>query len=48
MSDDRQAARNLGISPRTVQKHLEHVYGKLGVSGRTRLIAAVQGVPKHS
>jgi DNA-binding CsgD family transcriptional regulator len=24
----------LGISPRTVAKHLEHVYAKLGVSNR--------------
>ncbi len=24
----------LGISPRTVQKHLEHVYGRLGVENR--------------
>jgi DNA-binding CsgD family transcriptional regulator len=29
------AAARLGISPRTVQKHLEHVYDRLGVRSRT-------------
>lgn len=33
------ASRRLGISPRTVQKHLEHTYRKLSVSDR---LAAVQ------
>lgn len=28
-------ARQLGISPKTVSNHVEHVYGKLGVSNRT-------------
>jgi DNA-binding CsgD family transcriptional regulator len=37
---DKQAARALGVSPRTVGKHLEHIYAKLGVAGRTE--AAVQ------
>jgi DNA-binding CsgD family transcriptional regulator len=32
-------ARRLGISPRTVAKHLEHVYGKLGVSSRAAAVA---------
>jgi DNA-binding CsgD family transcriptional regulator len=32
----------LAISPRTVQKHLERIYQKLGVEGRTA--AAVKGV----
>ncbi len=31
---------SLGISPRTVKKHLEHVYRKLNV--KTRLTAAVR------
>ncbi|HET9015095.1 MAG TPA: helix-turn-helix transcriptional regulator [Thermomicrobiaceae bacterium] len=34
----------LGISARTVQKHLEHIYDKLGVTGRTEAaVRAVQG-----
>jgi DNA-binding CsgD family transcriptional regulator len=35
-----EIAESLRISPRTVKKHLEHVFNKLGV--RTRLAAAVQ------
>ncbi|MEO8506636.1 MAG: LuxR C-terminal-related transcriptional regulator [Betaproteobacteria bacterium] len=35
---DAQAAAILGISVRTVQKHLEHVYVKLGVEGRTAAV----------
>ncbi len=31
---------SLRISPRTVKKHLEHIFGKLGV--KTRLAAAVR------
>jgi len=31
----------LGVSPRTVQKHLEHIFRKLGV--KTRTAAAVLG-----
>jgi len=38
---DRQIAAILGVSPRTVQKHLEHVYVKLGVENRTA--AALRG-----
>ncbi len=36
---DREIARCLEISPRTVHKHLENVYRKLGVTGRATLIA---------
>ncbi len=35
-----QIADRLSLSPRTVQKHLEHVYDKLGV--RTRTAAAMK------
>jgi DNA-binding CsgD family transcriptional regulator len=33
-------ARRLSVSPRTVNKHLEHVYRKLGVSDRLRAVSA--------
>jgi DNA-binding CsgD family transcriptional regulator len=38
---DKQAARALGVSPRTVGKHLEHIYAKLGVGGRTEAAALI-------
>lgn len=38
---DAVIGRRLGCSPRTVDKHLEHIYRKLGVSCRTAAIAAV-------
>jgi DNA-binding CsgD family transcriptional regulator len=36
-------ARDLGISERTVQKHLEHVYGKLGCQDRVSAVLRVWG-----
>jgi DNA-binding CsgD family transcriptional regulator len=46
---DAELARHLAITVRTVGKHLEHIYRKLGVPGRTaaaaRLNAAVDGAP---
>ena len=35
-------AHRLGISVRTVQKHLEHVYRKLGVSSRAAAVFRVR------
>lgn len=35
---DRDVAAILGISPRTVHKHLQHVYDKLGVETRTAAV----------
>lgn len=35
---DQQIATQLGISPRTVGKHLEHIYAKLGERGRLRTV----------
>lgn len=32
---NKELARNLRISPRTAQKHLQNIYAKLGVKGRT-------------
>jgi DNA-binding CsgD family transcriptional regulator len=44
---DAEVARDLAITVRTVGKHLEHIYRKLGVPGRTaaaaRLSAAIVG-----
>ena len=39
---DRQVAAILGISPRTVQKHLQNVYPKLGVESRTAAALAAR------
>ncbi|HZY77309.1 MAG TPA: LuxR C-terminal-related transcriptional regulator [Jatrophihabitantaceae bacterium] len=36
-------ARGLGMSPRTVAKHLEHAYRKLGVSSRAAAVSRVVG-----
>ena len=33
-----QIGRRLGISEGTVRTHLEHIYGKLGVSSRTAAV----------
>jgi DNA-binding CsgD family transcriptional regulator len=41
---DRQIASALGLSPRTIQKHLEHVYRKLGVTTRTAAVMRVVGL----
>lgn len=42
---NRDIADILGMSPRTVDKHLEHVYGKIGVESRAGAVAlAVQGL----
>jgi DNA-binding CsgD family transcriptional regulator len=38
---DREIARSLAISQRTVHKHLERIYRKLGIGNRTSLIAAI-------
>lgn len=40
---DRSIARQLSISVRTVEKHLEHAYRKLGVTGRREAVARVSG-----
>ena len=39
----RDIASALWVQPSTVRKHLENIYGKLGVHGRTEAIAAVWG-----
>ncbi len=37
---NRDIAEILGMSPRTVNKHLEHIYEKLGVENRTAAVTA--------
>jgi DNA-binding CsgD family transcriptional regulator len=37
-------AKRLGVRPRTVDKHLEHAYAKLGVTSRTAAIACLRGI----
>ena len=39
---DRQIARSLGISPRTVHAHLQNIYRVLGVSSRTEALARLR------
>jgi DNA-binding CsgD family transcriptional regulator len=41
---DKQVAAALGASVRTVQKHLEHAYAKLGVSNRTAAAMRLKGM----
>jgi DNA-binding CsgD family transcriptional regulator len=40
---NKQIARDLGISPHTVVRHLEHVYAKLGVHNRTEAAGIALG-----
>jgi DNA-binding CsgD family transcriptional regulator len=42
-----EIGRRLWISTTTVRKHLEHVYGKLGVSSRTAALAKLRVVPQE-
>lgn len=38
-SSSAEVAESLGLSPRTVEKHLEHIYTKLRVTSRTEAVA---------
>jgi DNA-binding NarL/FixJ family response regulator len=46
---NRQMARQLGLSPKTVSNHVEHTYAKLGVSSRAAatLYATQHGLLDH-
>ncbi|MDP2255689.1 MAG: helix-turn-helix transcriptional regulator [Polaromonas sp.] len=45
---DAEIAALLSISPRTVQKHLEHIYVKLGVETRTAAVMRALAICNHS
>ena len=45
---DTEIAALLSISPRTVQKHLEHVYVKLGVETRTAAVMRALAIGDHA
>ena len=45
---DAEIAALLSISPRTVQKHLEHIYVKLGVETRTAAVMRVLAISERS
>jgi DNA-binding CsgD family transcriptional regulator len=42
----REIAGQLYLSPRTVENHLQRVYAKLGVNGRTELVPALRSLPQ--
>jgi DNA-binding NarL/FixJ family response regulator len=44
---NRDVAEILGMSPRTVNKHLEHIYEKLGVETRTAAVAQFARLARH-
>ncbi len=41
---NRQIAERLVISKRTVDAHIEHIYGKLGVSSRVQLASWLRSI----
>lgn len=45
---NRDIAQILGLSPRTVDKHLEQIYAKLGVENRTAAAAVATGARRHT
>lgn len=38
-----ELGQQLGVSPRTIQKHLQRIYAKLGVKRRTAAVAHLMG-----
>src|ERR1700720_2317168 len=45
---NRDIAQILGLSPRTVDKHLEQIYAKLGVENRTAAAAIAANASRHN
>jgi DNA-binding CsgD family transcriptional regulator len=45
---NRDIAQILGLSPRTVDKHLEQIYAKLGVENRTAAAAIATGTGRRN
>jgi DNA-binding CsgD family transcriptional regulator len=45
---NRDIAQILGVSPRTVDKHLEQIYSKLGVENRTAAAAVANANQKSA
>jgi DNA-binding NarL/FixJ family response regulator len=43
-----EIAVELGIQPRTVKKHLEHIFDKLGVDNRTAAVARLHRIRSRS
>lgn len=43
---NQEIARALAISPRTVAKHLQHAYDRLGVNSRTQAVATVWSIDR--
>lgn len=46
-ASSQEVAERLRLSPHTVRRHTEHVYGKLGVHSRAELSAVVHGGVRH-
>jgi DNA-binding NarL/FixJ family response regulator len=42
---NREIAERLVISKRTVDAHVEHIFGKLGISSRVQLATWLNGAP---
>ncbi len=46
-ASNKEAARRLGVSERTIKDHLSHIFSKLHVHDRVQLALHVHGVDHH-